>query len=146
MDNAKEIIEKVLETVRVKAPTFASNIGVPYQRIYDIQRGKTQRISTELGNKIVRAYPQFCLSYLLTGEGNMLKEERSEESKEPTNASDNSIVDFLKAEIAELKEEIKNLREEKERIYREKEKMHNEIGYLKGLLEGRISADKKQAM
>lgn len=69
---SQEIIDKILELLGIKAPTFASNIDVAYQRIYDIQRGKTQRISTELADKIISSYPQFNLAWLLSGEGEML--------------------------------------------------------------------------
>lgn len=71
--DAKEIIDKILKELKIKAPTFASNIGVQYQRIYDIQRNKTKRISTEIADLISLVYPQFNLSWLLTGEGEMLK-------------------------------------------------------------------------
>lgn len=79
-NESQEIIEKILEVLDIKAPTFAANIGVAYQRIYDIQRGKTKRISTELGNKIISIYPQFNLSWLLTGGGEMLVKDVSNNS------------------------------------------------------------------
>ena len=36
----QEIINKVLEELNLKAPTFADSIGVKYQRIFDLQKGK----------------------------------------------------------------------------------------------------------
>lgn len=67
-----EIINKVLDELDIKAPTFAEQIGVLYQRIFDLQKGKTKKISSQLANSIIKTYPQFKLSWLLTGEGEML--------------------------------------------------------------------------
>lgn len=75
--NGKEIIELILTNLDIKAPTFASNIDVEYQRVFDIQRGKTKKISGDLANKIVNVYPDINLSWLLTGEGDMLKSDES---------------------------------------------------------------------
>lgn len=69
---AKEKINKVLDYLNVKAPTFASSINVPYQRIYDMQRGKTANISGEVANAIVGVYPQFNITWLLAGSGDMI--------------------------------------------------------------------------
>ena len=69
----KDIIEEILNHLDLKAPTFASNIGVTYQRIYDIQREKTQRVSAEIANMIVDKYPQFDISWIMSGVGEMLK-------------------------------------------------------------------------
>lgn len=68
-----EIIEQILQHLDIKAPTFAEFIGVTYQRIFDIQKGKTRKISADVANAIVKKYPQFNINWLLTGEGEMLK-------------------------------------------------------------------------
>ena len=69
----RKIIEKILEYLDMKAPTFAESIGVKYQRIFDIQQEKTKKISGDLANCIVEKYNQFNINWLLTGEGEMLK-------------------------------------------------------------------------
>ena len=68
----QEIINKVLEELNLKAPTFAESIGVKYQRIFDLQKGKVKKISSSLANDIISKYEQFNLTWLLTGEGEML--------------------------------------------------------------------------
>lgn len=78
--SAKEKIEIILNDLRIKAPTFAKKINVPYSRIYDIQRGKTNEISGEVANAIAQSYPQYNISWLLSGEGDMVK------SKDASNA------------------------------------------------------------
>lgn len=73
--SAVDKIDNILSYVGVKAPTFASSIGVNYQRILDIQIGKTKSISSNLASIIVDKYPEIDLNWLLTGEGSMLKNE-----------------------------------------------------------------------
>lgn len=68
-----EIISLILSDLGIKAPTFAKTIGVQYQRILDIQSGKTKRISPKLVDNIVEAYPKYNKVWLLTGEGEMIK-------------------------------------------------------------------------
>lgn len=67
--------------LEMKAPTFSSSIGVEYQRINDIQRKKTKKISGAVASAIVKKYPQFNINWLLTGEGEMLNEKKKEEEE-----------------------------------------------------------------
>lgn len=67
-----EIINLILNELGVKAPTFAKEIGLKYQRILDIQIGKTQKISSQVAEAIIEKYPQFNRNWLLTGEGEMI--------------------------------------------------------------------------
>jgi Predicted transcriptional regulator len=71
--NSSEKIENLLSYLGIKAPTLAANIGVEYQRIFDIQRGKTKKISGEVANKIIEKYPEINISWLLISSGEMLK-------------------------------------------------------------------------
>lgn len=71
--SGKEKIEAILSHLNLKAPTFASNIGVDYQRIFDIQRGKTKKVSGDVANAIVNKYPQFEINFLIGENTPMLK-------------------------------------------------------------------------
>lgn len=73
MMNAQEQIAKILDKLGMKAPTFAKSIGLKYQRIVDISSGKTKKISGIVANAIIAKYPEFNLTWLLTGQGEMLK-------------------------------------------------------------------------
>lgn len=77
----QEIINKILEELDLKAPSFAESIGVKYQRIFDLQKGKVKKISSSLANDIISKYNQFNLGWLLTGEGNMLHTDSEQESE-----------------------------------------------------------------
>jgi hypothetical protein len=74
----EEIINKILNELEIKAPTFAEQIGVLYQRVFDVQRGKTKKISSQLANAIIKVYPQFNLTWILTGEGKMLNTSKTD--------------------------------------------------------------------
>ena len=65
----KEIINELLNYTGVKAPTFASYIGVKYERILSLQNGRTKKISLSLAHKICEVYPEINKAYLLRGEG-----------------------------------------------------------------------------
>lgn len=69
----KEIIHSILEHEDISASSFAKNIGIHPTQIYDLQSGKTKKISALVGNKIISLYPKYNLSWLLTGEGDMLQ-------------------------------------------------------------------------
>lgn len=69
----KEIIAYILNREDVSSAAFAKNIGVHPTQVYDLQSGKTKKISSGVGNKIINRYPDYNLTWLLTGEGEMLK-------------------------------------------------------------------------
>jgi len=70
----EEIISKLLNYSELNAKQFAEKIGLERpQAIYDIQKGKTKSISPSMANKILSAFPELNKSWLLSGEGNMLK-------------------------------------------------------------------------
>ena len=70
----EEIISKLLNYSELNAKQFAEKIGLERpQAIYDIQKGKTKSISQNMANKILSAFPELNKSWLLSGEGNMLK-------------------------------------------------------------------------
>jgi len=69
-----DIICKLLIQYRLNPKSFSEKIGLDRpQAIYDIQNGKTKNISAKMADKIISAFPEIDRSWLLTGEGNMLK-------------------------------------------------------------------------
>jgi len=69
-----DIINEILAELKLKVSVFSKSLGYERpQKIYDIQKGKTKNISNELADDIVLTYPQFNKSWVLTGEGSMLK-------------------------------------------------------------------------
>lgn len=69
---ATEIIDNVLKAVGLNAPTFAKTIGVNYQRIFDLQRGRTKKFHPEIVKGILNQWPNINVNYLYTGEGDVM--------------------------------------------------------------------------
>lgn len=72
--NASDKIEKLLEYLEINAKVLSEKLG--YERpqiIYDIQKGKTKRISEDLACKITSVFSEVSKSWLLADEGEMIK-------------------------------------------------------------------------
>lgn len=67
------VISDLLGHLGIKSPTLASNIGVEYKRLQNIETGKTKKVSGDLAHKITARYPEINIEWLLTGEGDMLR-------------------------------------------------------------------------
>ena len=93
-------INLILDHVGIKAPTFAKHVGVKYQRILDIQNGKVKNISAEVASRIIDAYPQFNIEWLLTGEGEMLKNGIAHEPDNGTTIGSGRVIPYYDAEVA----------------------------------------------
>lgn len=72
---ASEKLSKILEYVNLNAADFSKKIGTKTtQAIYDILNKKTKSFSVSIVDKIISCYPEIDKVWLLTGEGEMLKE------------------------------------------------------------------------
>ena len=107
--------ERLLEIIKYLGITrsrFAQSIGMSPAGIYNVLDGKAGiGISRNLANKIVNVYPQFSYTWLLTGEGEMLKELLRENQilKELSDLKD-KYIEVLE-ENRKLNEENKKLRQ-----------------------------------
>lgn len=72
--DARIIIDSLLKALGLTAPKFAEEIGINYQRIFDLQRGRTKKFNPGVVNKICDRFPQVNKNYLYTGEGDVLNE------------------------------------------------------------------------
>ena len=70
--NAREIIATVLKELGMNAPSFATATGIAYQRIFDLQRGRTKKFNPGVVNMICQAFPSINKTYLYTGEGSVM--------------------------------------------------------------------------
>lgn len=113
---ASEIINNLLKYSRLNASAFSKTIGLERpQAIYDIQKGKTETISVKMADKIISVFPEVRKSWLLTGEGEMLKET-------PTDADILSLAgknEFLMAYLQEKDRKIEELLRENARLQME---------------------------
>lgn len=74
--SASDRIENLLMYLNMNAKAFSERLGYDRpQIIYDIQKGKTKKVSDDLSNKILSVFPEVNKVWLLTGEGEMLQEQ-----------------------------------------------------------------------
>lgn len=91
----QRIITTVLNEVGLTAPKFAESLGINYQRIFDIQRGRTKKINPNIAALICEKYPQINKNFLFTGEGSVLvKGHHEEEPEQDEPLLDNGISDI----------------------------------------------------
>lgn len=69
-----DIINKLLIYSKLNAKSFSEKIGLERpQAIYDILKGKTKSISLAMQDKILSVFPELNRTWLMTGEGEMMK-------------------------------------------------------------------------
>lgn len=130
--NASEKIEKLLEYLEINAKVLSEKLG--YERpqiIYDIQKGKTKRISEDLACKITSVYSEVSKSWLLADEGEMLRGGVSQNAKGDNNTQiagngnnvNASTLDKALDEIAEQRKLVAKSQEQIDRLLAIIEKM-----------------------
>ena len=130
--DARMIIDEVLKAVGMNAPTFAGRIGINYQRIFDLQRGRTKKFNPGVANLICEKFPQINKMFLFTGEGPVLIQE--EEVPQPID--DRSDVMTMLSKVISLFEQVTEkesaLQEKVAQLQaREHELMQKEIELIK---------------
>lgn len=70
----KTTIEVIADNERLTLSKLAKAIGALPQIMYDIKSGKTKDVSVTLADKILAVFPQYSRTWILTGEGEMLKD------------------------------------------------------------------------
>ncbi len=68
MLSSAEILQQLLEQNQMGVKQFADKINYPASKLHDIKRGKTQRFSGELIERIIATFPDIDRFWLLTGE------------------------------------------------------------------------------
>jgi hypothetical protein len=70
------VLRRILEQENMTINTLGTQLGMDRsQALYDIDRGKTQAISPKMAEKILTSFPHYSRSWLLSGEGEMLKDQ-----------------------------------------------------------------------
>ena len=71
-----ERITAILSYYSLSVNEFVARTGIKTkQAVYDLLHGKTRSISTAMENKILSCFPEISRAWLLTGEGDMIKEQ-----------------------------------------------------------------------
>lgn len=117
--DAKAIMAVVLDTLEMNAPAFSTATGIAYQRIYDLQRGRTKKFNPGVVNMIVAAFPQIRKEYLYTGDGPVLS------SEVPADLMQNPIRMDVKSLIEKTLKLQNELLEKSERLSEKERDLYN---------------------
>lgn len=114
----RDIIDKLLIYSGLNAKTFSEKIGLKRpQAIYDILTGKTKAISQAMTLKILSAFPEISKSWLLTGEGEMIKSPAIIQKIGDNSAHNTQVAGDAELAVCQQKVEyLERLLEEKERM------------------------------
>ena len=68
------VLRRILEQEGITINTLGTQLGMDRsQALYDIDRGKTRSVSPKMADKILASFPHYSRSWLLSGEGDILK-------------------------------------------------------------------------
>lgn len=124
MTTASEAIEALLKEIGLNAPTFAKEIGLNYQRIYDIQSGRVKKINEAVARKIRERYPRVNPNFLFTYELPIMLEPG--ETPRPRAENVQEMVDEAVGRIMgteEYRNRILNVAEREQNVLRREERM-----------------------
>lgn len=152
--DAKAIIKAVLTHVGMRAPSFAKAIGINYQRVFDLQNGRTKKFNPGVVNLICARFPEINKMYLYTGEGSLTLPDAEIPSAPATIAPTQfnellsmqskmmQMMQSLTEREAKLQERINDFQDrERELMEREQELMRREAEYERSLIENGMQKD-----
>lgn len=116
--DARAIIAAVLDTLQMNAPAFSKATGIAYQRIYDLQRGRTKKFNPGVVNMITAAFPQIRKEFLYTGDGAVLS------SDVPADLMPNPLDIDVQSMLAKTMSLQNELLEKAERLAAKEREMH----------------------
>lgn len=94
--NTSERLSMLIEYSGLNATKFAEKINAKTkQAVYDLLKGKTKSISPDMESKIVSCFPQINRIWLLTGEGDMLKQPSKEENNNELDGIEGKFIPLL---------------------------------------------------
>jgi phage repressor protein C with HTH and peptisase S24 domain len=81
MNPRNKVIELIAEKENMTISQLAQTLGKPANSLYDIQKGKIKGISEKLADLLLQKFPYYNKTWLMTGEGDMLKASSSVDSQ-----------------------------------------------------------------
>lgn len=142
---ASDKIEKLLDYLEINAKVLSEKLGYDRpQIIYDIQKGKTRRISEDLAIKIVSVFSEISKSWLLADEGEMLKSSVSQSANgnnvtqvagNGNRVNNTSSLDKALDEIAEQRKLVAKSQEQITKSQEQISKSQEQIDRLLNIIE-----------
>lgn len=137
---AIEIIEEVLSYTKKNAKELGEAIGCPGNWIYEVSNpNRPNKLSRDKANRIVAAFPEISLSYLLTGEGTLLKADTINGSVQQninsTNVTQHGNIEAPSAQIDKLIGVVAEQAQQASKFQEQVSKAQEQIDRLITLLE-----------
>jgi hypothetical protein len=130
--NIKERVLYISENKGITREKFFEDLGITYGNFKG--KAKEKALSSDVLAKIIAKYSDVSPEWLLTGRGEMLKEEEEKNIvSQALPAANDELVELLREKAAILEGQIKD-KEEKEAMYKEKiMALENELRVYKSL-------------
>ena len=113
MDQSRRL-QKLIKALNMNQSKFAKHLGVTQPNISRMVTGES-RISTEILNRIILAYKNVNLHWLLTGDGEMFKDVPQGKSPEVNEPPEHYLARG-KGRLEELEERVERLEEAMKRL------------------------------
>lgn len=79
-----ERLNEILRITKNNVKSLSERLGYTRpQGLYDVAAGRTKNLSQDLCRRIITAFPEFNQTWLLTGDGEMLKETQDTKGQFP---------------------------------------------------------------
>ena len=122
MNKRNKAIGEIAYNERLTVSQIAKIIGKPATNLYDIQKGKINGISEKLADLLLEKFPHYNKVWLLTGEGEMLRDihtgEKMGEDSHIADADHDTLPSTLDKAIDEIAEQRKIIMKSQEQIDR----------------------------
>lgn len=120
-----EVITEVLNYVRMNAKQFSEAIGCSAPGwIYEVMNpNRPNGLSKAKAGEIVAAFPEINLSYLLTGEGTLLRADKAENIQQNINSSHITQTGNIEAPTAQMDKLISVLAEQSQQVTKAQEQI-----------------------
>lgn len=125
--NPNEIMDEVLTYVGMNARQFSAKLGYTNPNwVYELKSDRGIGISKQRAQRIIEAYPEISSSYLLTGEGTLLKADTIEGNVQQNinsshitqtgNVAGSASMDKLIGVLAEQSQQVTKAQEQIDRL------------------------------
>lgn len=122
MNQRNKVIGEMALNERLTVSQIAKIIGKPATSLYNIQKGKINGISEKLADLLLEKFPHYNKVWLLTGEGEMLRDihtgEKMGEDSRNADAGHDALPSTLDKAIDEIAEQRKIIMKSQEQIDR----------------------------
>lgn len=139
--DATKIIDELLKAVGLNAPTFAKRIGVGYQRIFDLQRGRVKKFHPEIVKAVCKEWPQVNANYLYTGDGSLFLTPGEPMDVTVEEMVENAVRAYMASDAIQSK--LKELEERAQRVEKRETMLANREDKVTEMLASIAARDKE---